>query len=103
MSSGVSNQYARLDDGDYFYDFSMRCVIEATVVTEKERDAFGWGEGYVFVLRGAPMAQPGEYYSVPDYGAVLQCSCVVGGQNVNPFKQRSMAKELGINILGDKK
>ncbi|MCL2126581.1 MAG: hypothetical protein FWH33_11445, partial [Oscillospiraceae bacterium] len=36
MTAGVSNDHARLDDGAYFFNFSMRCVVEATVYREIE-------------------------------------------------------------------
>lgn len=43
MTAGVSDRYFRLDDGDYIMDFTARCVIEATVITEKETIDDGGG------------------------------------------------------------
>ena len=34
MTAGVSDDYYRLDDGSWFYGYSMRCVVEATVTSE---------------------------------------------------------------------
>ena len=44
MTAGVSNRYYRMDDGDYFYNFSARCVVEATVFRDKT------SEGYTAVM-----------------------------------------------------
>ena len=31
MTSGISDEYYRLEDGEHFYSFTSRCVVEATV------------------------------------------------------------------------
>jgi len=41
MTAGVSEKYYRLDDGTYCFNFSMRCVVEATVF--KEKLSYGYG------------------------------------------------------------
>ncbi|MCL2125940.1 MAG: hypothetical protein FWH33_08150 [Oscillospiraceae bacterium] len=41
MTAGISPKYRRLDDGDYFYNFSARSVIEGTLLTDVEISASG--------------------------------------------------------------
>ncbi|MCL1834895.1 MAG: hypothetical protein FWG48_01930 [Oscillospiraceae bacterium] len=42
MTAGISDKYRRMDDGDYFYPFHMRCVVEATVISEGVHQPYGY-------------------------------------------------------------
>ena len=45
MTAGMSDRYLRLDDGDHFYNYTQRCIIEATVSSEMECFLTTYGGG----------------------------------------------------------